>query len=33
MKDAKYKYKLDITDAANEFERRFDEEMSSSYFD
>lgn len=31
MKDAKYKYKLAVRDAANEFEGRLDDELLNSY--
>jgi len=33
MKDAKYKYKLAIKDAANEFKSWFDDEILDSYLD
>jgi len=31
MKDAKYKYKLAIRDAANDFENRFDDGLLDNY--
>jgi len=31
MKDAKYKYKLAVRDATNQFENQFDDELLDNY--